>query len=299
MIITKERMMEKTNKVRWGEMEEDDEKLDFLLPPKQVIGPDKNGIKKVIKYFFTEDNKMAKVMTTIRVRKVIVRTCVRMGARSKRIAERRTWAKFGDAVHDDDDTGGSRLTTVSTEEILLERPKALSGTKAEETKASPELGKPGAVLMICRNCGKKGQHWTARCPENNHSSIDQTEASKWTAPARTDKVATYVPPSMREGAEKSIAVSNMRRRRNDENSVRVNNLSEDAREPDLMDLFRSFGDVSRAYVALDKKTGTSRGFGFVNFVSREDAQRAINKLNGYGYDNLILGVEWATPRPTN
>ncbi|KAF3499832.1 hypothetical protein F2Q69_00045471 [Brassica cretica] len=53
-----------------------------------------------------------------------------------------------------------------------------------------------------------------------------------------------------------------------------------------------------AYVAFDKNTNVSRGFGFVNFVSREDAQRAINKLNGYGYDNLILRVEWATPRPS-
>jgi translation initiation factor 3 subunit G len=36
---------------------------------------------------------------------------------------------------------------------------------------------------------------------------------------------------------------------------------------------------------------------FVNFVHREDAEKAISKLNGYGYDNLILRVEWATPRP--
>ncbi|EOA18254.1 hypothetical protein CARUB_v10006747mg, partial [Capsella rubella] len=131
-------------------------------------------------------------------------------------------------------------------------------TRPEETKASQEIGKPGAMLMICRRCGKKGVHWTARCPGNTHFSTDQAEASKWAAPAGTDTVATYVPPSMR--------------RRNDENSVRVNNLSEDTREPDLMDLFRSFGDVSRVHVALDKKTGTSRGFGFVNFVSREDAR---------------------------
>ncbi|KAG6434269.1 hypothetical protein SASPL_105893 [Salvia splendens] len=86
------------------------------------------------------------------------------------------------------------------------------------------------------------------------------------------------------------------RRRNEENSVRVTNLSEDTREPDLVELFRPFGLVSRVYVAIDQKTGTSRGFGFVNFVNREDAERAINKLNGYGYDNLILRVEWAAPR---
>ncbi|CAL1360073.1 unnamed protein product [Linum trigynum] len=73
-----------------------------------------------------------------------------------------------------------------------------------------------------------------------------------------------------------------------ENSVRVTNLSEDTREEDLRELFDSFGPVSRVYVALDRKTGASRGFGFVNFVSREDGERAIKKVNGYGYDNLIL-----------
>jgi len=38
--------------------------------------------------------------------------------------------------------------------------------------------------------------------------------------------------------------------------------------------------------------------GFFNFVNREDAKRAIKILNGYVYDNLILRVEWATPRTT-
>jgi translation initiation factor 3 subunit G len=86
------------------------------------------------------------------------------------------------------------------------------------------------------------------------------------------------------------------RLRNEENSVRVTNLSEDTRVPDLLELFRPFGPVSRVYVAVDQKTGISRGFGFVNFVSRQDAESAINKLNGFGYDNLILRVEWAAPR---
>lgn len=76
--------------------------------------------------------------------------------------------------------------------------------------------------------------------------------------------------------------------RNDENSVWVTNLSEDTQEPNLLKLFRPFGSVTRVYVALDQKTGVSRGFGFGNFVNKEDGQRAINKLNGYGYDNLFL-----------
>jgi translation initiation factor 3 subunit G len=99
---------------------------------------------------------------------------------------------------------------------------------------------------------------------------------------------------MRGGADRT---GDVMRRRNDENSVRVTNLSEDTREPDLLELFRAFGPVSRVYVAVDQKTGSSRGFGFVNFVHREEAEKAISKLNGYGYDNLILRVEWATPRP--
>lgn len=104
-------------KLRWGELEEDDgEDLDFLLPPRQVIGPDENGIKKVIEYKFDEDGNKVKITTTTRTRKLA-------NARlSKRAVERRSWPKFGDAVHED---VGARLTMVSTEEILLERPKPL------------------------------------------------------------------------------------------------------------------------------------------------------------------------------
>lgn len=104
-------------KIRWGELEEDDgEDLDFLLPPRQVIGPDENGIKRIIEYKFDDDGNKVKITTTTRTRKLA-------NARlSKRAVERRSWPKFGDAVHED---VGSRLTMVSTEEIVLERPKPL------------------------------------------------------------------------------------------------------------------------------------------------------------------------------
>ncbi|XP_028775668.1 eukaryotic translation initiation factor 3 subunit G-like [Neltuma alba] len=279
-------------KLRWGELDEDDgEDLDFLLPPRQVIGPDENGIKKVIEYKFNEDGNKVKITTTTRTRKLA-------NARlSKRAVERRSWAKFGDAVHED---VSSRLTMVSTEEILLERPRA-PGSKPEEPKAAGDplaQFQKGAVLMVCRTCGKKGDHWTSRCPYKDlaqpmEAFIDKPAASEAATATSGPTKGAYVPPGLRAGAERTG--SDMRRR-NDENSVRVTNLSEDTREPDLLELFRPFGAVSRVYVAVDQKTGISRGFGFVNFVNREDAQRAINKLNGYGYDSLILRVEWATPR---
>ncbi|KAJ8750630.1 hypothetical protein K2173_015811 [Erythroxylum novogranatense] len=281
-------------KLRWGELEEDDgEDLDFLLPPRQVIGPNENGIKKVIEYKFNEDGNKVKITTTIRVRKLA-------NARlSKSAIERRSWPKFGDAVHED---VGSRLTMVSTEEIVLEPPRA-PGSKPEETKAAgdplAQLGKGGAVLMVCRTCGKKGDHWTSRCPykdlaQPSEGFIDKPPTAETSSVASGTGKTAYVPPGMRAGAERGAGAD--MRRRNDENSVRVTNLSEDTQEPDLHDLFRPFGAITRVYVAMDQKTGMSRGFGFVNFVNREDAQRAINKLNGYGYDNLILKVEWATPR---
>lgn len=43
-----------------------------------------------------------------------------------------------------------------------------------------------------------------------------------------------------------------------------------------------FGPISRIYVAYDRERGFNRGFAFVNFVRKDDAQRAIDKLDGYG-----------------
>ena len=77
--------------------------------------------------------------------------------------------------------------------------------------------------------------------------------------------------------------------------VRVSNLSEDVKDSDLRELFRRFGAIQRIYLAKDRDTRASRGFAFINFFDRGDAQRAIDKLDGHGYDHLILSVGWANP----
>mmetsp|Transcript_49737 Transcript_49737/g.89315 ORF Transcript_49737/g.89315 Transcript_49737/m.89315 type:complete len:224 (+) Transcript_49737:71-742(+) len=79
-------------------------------------------------------------------------------------------------------------------------------------------------------------------------------------------------------------------------SLRVFNLADDVREGDLQDLFAACGRLQRVFLAKDMSTGQSKGFAFITYYNKEDAQRAIDKLNGHGYDNLIMKVEWAKPR---
>ncbi|KAF9623632.1 hypothetical protein IFM89_003639 [Coptis chinensis] len=95
------------------------------------------------------------------------------------------------------------------------------------------------------------------------SFVDKSPASETATPSSSTSKGAYVPPSHRAGADRSRQDM---RHKNDEKSVRVTNLSKDTREPDLQDLFNTFGPVSRVYIAYDQKTGMSRGFGFVNYV---------------------------------
>ena len=78
--------------------------------------------------------------------------------------------------------------------------------------------------------------------------------------------------------------------------LRVSNLSKNAVELDLRELFGHYGKITRVFIVKDHTTGESRGFAFVTFCSREDAAVALDNLNGYGYGYLILKVEWAKPR---
>ena len=82
-------------------------------------------------------------------------------------------------------------------------------------------------------------------------------------------------------------------KRDDLPTLRIQSLSVDADEDDLRELFQTFGRVVRANVIKDRNTGESKGFGFVSFESRKDAEKALNKMNGHGYDSLILSVSWS------
>lgn len=187
---------------------------------------------------------------------------------------RRSLKKFGDALGQN---ASDNLTAVSTEEIFLERTR-LAGAKQEPEKGADLASLGNASLIVCRTCGKKGDHWTSKCPFKELAATRGFAVGGEKPPTDDDMggpggagggaggKGSYVPPSMRGGAKTNEGES-MRRGR-DDNSIRVTNLSEDTREQDLQELFRPFGAISRIYVAFDRETGLSRGFAFINFVNR-------------------------------
>src|SRR5215216_1342710 len=79
-------------------------------------------------------------------------------------------------------------------------------------------------------------------------------------------------------------------------NIYVGNLTWDATADDMLALFQQFGAVARAQVITDRETGRSRGFGFVEMDNDEEAQRAIDGLNGSAFRGRPLTVNEAKPR---
>jgi RNA recognition motif-containing protein len=76
----------------------------------------------------------------------------------------------------------------------------------------------------------------------------------------------------------------------------VGNLSYDTSQERLQELFEAYGEVISANVITDRETGRSRGFGFVEMANEEEANAAINALNGQEVDGRTLTVNEARPR---
>lgn len=76
----------------------------------------------------------------------------------------------------------------------------------------------------------------------------------------------------------------------------VGNLSYNVADPDLEALFTHFGAVQSAQVIMDRDTGRSKGFGFVEMENESDALAAIDGLKEHEYDGRRLNVSEAKPR---
>jgi RNA recognition motif-containing protein len=79
-------------------------------------------------------------------------------------------------------------------------------------------------------------------------------------------------------------------------NIYVGNLDFKVDEKDLGDMFSEYGTVSSAKVIMDKFNGRSKGFGFVEMENQDEANKAIQELDGATFENRKIMVNEAKPR---
>lgn len=279
---------------RWGDDldDSDDENQPVIqnktglggvqIPPTHKSRIDSKGIQIVTSYRQNPSNP-GQLLKTVTKQKVEVEKIKEPLA----VGERRKWKKFGQAAIDEKE--GVKTTVQSKDEVFLEDPNADTDLQEEDPTAA--FGNLNAFWAKQRQRDLERKYDVAGEGEPAASGWTQVGAGGATA----SSTGKYVPPSARAGAAGASTGYRPERRMDDLNTIRVTNLSESTTEADLQDLFQRFGRISRVYLAKDKETMQSRGFAFVSFVSKDDAARAMEELQGFGYDHLILKLEWARP----
>jgi len=288
---------------KWGEQDEDDA-TEVVAPPARtqsyVSGPDKEGIKTITEYS-TDPQTGKKLQTTRKVKENKSSVMI-----NKAVLARRGWKKFGKCAKLPAGPE-SNVTYVAPDNLVLQlKCKKREDDTVEDADDPLNKLKPNESIVVCSHCGERG-HWSLKCPKriaivpvtkkvpNEDSSLSASTDRHRPSEA---EAKLYVPLHLRGKGDVPRAERKPGEGREEDslNQIRVTNISEDTTENDLRELFRRFGTTSRIYLAKDKTTNQSRGFAFITYTSRNDAQKAIDRLNGYGYGNLILHVEWAKPR---
>ncbi|GMI58990.1 hypothetical protein ScalyP_jg11378 [Parmales sp. scaly parma] len=292
---------------RWG----DEENEDFL-PATKVTLMDEKGIKIKTSYKLTPGGNKIKITEKIRVVSESVRTPLSVVERQK------NWVRFGESEGlEGQNSEDLNITIQSKDDVRIEDPNDEAAAAADEDGAKALAGNLNAFWakqqrrQLERKYDVDGEPEEGDDEDPAGNTDGRTMTTPWAAGV-TQAGGKYVPPSARGGgAGPSMgggkggleALSNKLgdagaktfEDDRDQNTIRVTNISEDTTEADLQELFSPFGRISRVYLAKDRKTMTSRGFAFISFVHHEDAAKAMEKLQGFGYDHLILKLEWARP----
>lgn len=278
---------------KWADAIEDDFD-EGSATPSTAIGPtfetpmDEHGIRVVVHY---EERGGDTYKVTRRIKQTRVQKWT-----NPEITRRKAMRKFGKAAESNaqDDR---QLVVQSQEDIRVE----LTKRAAIEELAEEEFYLESANIALSFDPAMKA--WTdlyrrkqAECEEAARAG-EPTAALEANALAKAAEhtVRAYVPPYLR--GKDVAAHAAVLQQQQQEATVRVTNLSEEINDGDLRELFGQVGRLQRVYLARDRDTGAPRGFAFVTYYSRQEAERAIEKLNGHGYDNLIMQVQIAKPRP--
>jgi len=82
-------------------------------------------------------------------------------------------------------------------------------------------------------------------------------------------------------------------------NIFIAGLSYNITDSDLSDLFGEYGNIASAKVIMDRDSGRSKGYGFVEIEDEDSAKKAIEELNGAEYDGRVITVTEARPRNNN
>ena len=273
----------------------------------------KDGSKTVVSYTLNDAGK--KVKTTRRIRTRVVRETV-----NPRVAERKAWAKFGRETGKpagpsmETTTIGENILFKPS--VTWRKDDKDEVKKEEEESIKDKLRDKKVRCRICEGehftarCPFKdtmapagedglgaGMGGAGGAGAGAGADADVDPAGKLGGGS-----GGYVPPHLRKGAagtgEKMAGGSKYER--DDLATLRVTNVSniavlelswekaktngfqvsEFAEEQDLREIFERFGRVTRVFLAKDRETGRAKGFAFISFADRTDAQRACDKIDG-------------------
>lgn len=221
------------------------------------------------------------------------------------VAERSKWAKYGQERGAP--AGPDRKTTTIGEDIVfvlgLKSDQPEEEVEEEEAAAAaPRVGEDKGVK--CRLC--QGPHFTSKCPYKetlgSNTAAGGVGRSMGGEEPGSKAGGGYVPPHLRNkgpggsGPAGGPGGPGGRSDDDDELTLRVTNLSEEATDDDLRRMFGKYGMIARVYVAKDRETGRPRGFAFVTYTLKSHAQAALEAMDGHGFDNLIMKVDYSKKR---
>jgi len=271
---------------KWADAEEDDFAPESPTGKSQktrlVSAPDAQGVRTVVEYV---ERNGVNYKITKKVREKTVTSRV-----SEKAEERKNMPKFLDGCEKLDLNNVYMLRQVAAEDVKIE-PRKRADKNEEEDKKILGDEKKSVWSKFRKDPAADAEKKDDAAEEDKPvDKLAALQAGGGNAPGK------YVPPSLRAGSSTLEDLRLQEQRDRDALTLRVTNLSEDVREGDLSDLFGQFGRIQRIFLAKNPETKLSKGFAFITYHTKADAENSIKRLNGHGYDNLVLRVEWAKPQ---
>lgn len=222
----------------------------------------------------------------------------------KMVAKRRKWAKYGMSEFDGDGPN-SGTTNMQQEDCHIMFLNKRAVNKQEEDKPvlsqeeEQELVKMRTQIiqqLTLHNLTGKSigeASYTDRMAGVVGGGAGDGRAASFMNRVKANVGADSTPTDDRPRVGREGRPGDGRGQRMDDEgcTVRVTNLNETVTEGDIQDLFGSCGRIRRTYLARDKRTGRAKGFAYVTYENRSDAQKAIAGLNKFTFDFLVLNVE--------